>query len=174
MPEIVRVSDFEQGYFKIPNAVSGVPGEGLGGDLDGIIEKYEKDVLLRALGITQYDELQTALGDLDNADQKWQDLVRGSGKWEGLKALIMPYVFCMDLRFKEVRLSTVGSGKGKAKAHTVADNNQRYVEAWNEFVDRYCGEVDSQTSLHDFLSDTDGLDVSEFDYFVRHENQFGF
>lgn len=183
MPNIITPSYFNTGEIKIPNAVSGNAGEGLNGDLQAIIDKYEKGLLMAALGVSQYTELQVELDklpfvadtdppSLETAAQKWIDLVNGSGAYQGIKRIIGNYIYCNWLRFDEVTLTTTGAGKAKAQNHTVADYNQKYVDRWNEFVYWWQQGNEEDTSLLEFLNDTDGLSADKFHYF-KFENQFG-
>lgn len=166
MPQIVQPSDFSSGRLRIPNAVSLNAGEGVNGDLVALIAECEERVLLGALGQTQYDAFQTALG---------QDPV--PAPWLDVKTLVAPmlqnYIYCQWLRYNEVDFTTVGGGKGQAKGQTVADLNAKYVEAWNRFVLLYSGEDEFKTSLYEHLRDTAGLDESEFMFEYNFENQFG-
>lgn len=166
MPAITVPSDYQTGDTKIPNAISRNAGEVINGDLTDIISKNERLLLLGALGETQYNELQTALGDFDNADQKWKDLVNGSGSWIGLKSILKNYVYCAYLRFMEISVTTTGAGKAKVKNHTVTDYNQKFVERWNEIVNW-------NLDLWDYLENTTGLERPEVFCFYEYENQFG-
>lgn len=172
MPNITTVSDFTKGEIAIPNAVSLNAGEGVNGDLQEIIDKYEKELLLKALGKTQYDELQAALVDLPSADQKWQDLVAGSGSYQGIKRILNNFIYCKYLKFDEIRLATTGAGKDGVTYSSVAEYNQKYVERWNEFVYWYKEGNDEDQSLREFLDENQDLDDSKFQMF-NYENSFG-
>ncbi len=172
MPDITVPLDFTKGEITIPNAVSANAGEGINGDLQEIITKYEKELLLKALGKTQYDELQAALVDLPSADQKWQDLVAGSGSYQGIRRILKNFIYCHQLRFDEIRLATTGAGKDGVTYSSVAEYNQKYVERWNEFVCWYQDGNDEDLSLEQFLTDTTDLDESKFQLF-NYENSFG-
>lgn len=128
MPNIVSTSDFQKGELKIANAVSQNPGDGINGDLQEIIDKYEKELLLDTLGSAQYAQLQTELGGTPSTH--WQNLID-----DYLKPMLLPYVYCKWLRFDEVKMTTVGAGKGKAQAFSVSDVNHKYSARWNEFSD---------------------------------------
>ena len=149
MPNITNTTDFQAGELKIPNAVSQNAGEGVNGDLQAIIDKHEKKVLLAVLGKTQYDMLQTELADLGNAEQYWQDLVN-----DHLKQMLQNYIYCKWLRFDEVKLTTVGAGKGQADGYGQSDTNTKYVERFNEFVDMFW-------DLEEFLTDSDDLEKGD-------------
>lgn len=129
MPNIALPQDFTVGEIKIPNAISQNTGEGINGDLQYIIDKYEAKLLKALLGQSQYDLLQTELADLDSAPQYWKDLV------SKLTPAIQNYIYCKWLDFDEVKLTTVGGGKGKASGFTMADTTGKYVDRWNELVD---------------------------------------
>lgn len=156
MANIVIASDFTKGELKIPNAVSLNASEGVNGDLQAIIDKYEKKTLLAVLGKDQYDALQLELakqpfteGASETAATHWQTLVN-----DYLKDLLLPYIYCKWLRFDEVKLSTVGPGKGKADGFGQSDTNIKYIERFNEFVD-------SLNELKEHLTDTEQFSVSD-------------
>lgn len=172
MPLITEISDFQSGEHYIPNVLSGNAGEGVNKDFTDIQTKYERDVLLKALGKTQYNELQTALGDLPNAAQKWKDLVNGKDDWGGLKPILKGYIYCHWLRFDEVKLNATGAGKDNVTYSSTAEYNQKYVERWNEMIALYGGLDLYETSLYEFLRDTDGLLEDEMEA-MEFENSFG-
>lgn len=161
MPSIVHPSDFESGPLRIPGAVSGNAGEAANADLTAIIAKSEKEVLLRALGKTQYDAFMAGTG----------------APWDGLREFVKPilmlHAYCQWLRYDEVNYTTVGGGKGQAAGQSMADLNSRYVTAWNEFVDLYMGIASYQTSLYEYLEQTEGLTSDEFHFDYVYLNQFG-
>lgn len=173
MATITKPSDYQIGETKIPNAVTGNPGEGMNADVQYILDKYEKDFVIVCLGYDQYVLLQAELaklpfttGALETADDLWVHLVNGNGEWMGLRTILLSYVWCNWARFAEVEITTTGAGKPKVKNATVADWNQKYTERWNEVV-RWTEK------LRDYLTDTDGLEVGEDFPCFRFENQFG-
>lgn len=166
MPSIVQLTDFESGPLRIPNAVSGNAGEAANADLLEVIAQSEKEVLLGALGKTQYDAFQAAMAV--------EPLVE---PYLSLKAQVTPmlkyFIFCAWLRYDEVNYTTVGGGKGSAQGQTMADLNSRFVYAWNNFVRLYC-EIDGiEPSLYEYLRDTDGLSEADFRFSYQYANQFG-
>lgn len=146
MPNITLISDFVAGETKIPNAVSQNVGESANEDLQSIIDKYEKKVMLAVLGSTQYATLQTALGDLENAAQHWKDFV------EQVKEPLRNYIYCKWLSFDEVKLTTVGPGKGVASGFLSSDSIGKYVARFNDFVD-------GLEYLREFLDDSEQLEL---------------
>ena len=80
MAHLINSSYFEKGDLYIPNNTDINVGEvGLTNqtNLDFYIVEYERKLLINALGIVLYTELQAALQNLNQADQKWIDLVEG-------------------------------------------------------------------------------------------------
>ena len=176
---ILTPSYFTQGEIEIPNAVSGNAGEGINADLQAIIDKYERELLLMALGYDQYTTLQAELlkepfvsGAGSTAAQEWIDLVNGKDEWKGLKRILGDFIYCMYLRFDEITYTTTGAGKANVQNHTVVDYNQKYVERWNELVYWWQEGYEEDTSLREFLSETSGLSADKFHYF-KYENSFG-
>lgn len=167
METITKPSDYLIGETKIPNAISGNAGEGLNGDLDYIIKKYEKALLLNLLGYDQWRDLQTALEDLPNADQKWQDLVNGKEEWKGLAPIVKNFVYCHWIRFHEIKVSTTGAGKAKVKNYSISDYNQKYTDRWNELA-RW-----TDCDFRDFVSETEGLELNPLFVPYGITNQFG-
>lgn len=158
MPNITLTTDFQKGELKIPNAVSQNAGEGINGDLQAIIDKYEKKVLLAVLGKSQYDVLQTKLDDLENAEQYWQDLVN-----DYLKDLLTNYIYCQWLKFDYVKLSTVGAGKGKSEGYQLSDTDSKYVDRFNEFVDWFW-------KLEEHLRESENLEIPDDFPMVHYAN----
>jgi len=166
MPSIVQPSDFTSGPLRIPNAVSGNVGEAENADLVAIIAQSEKEVLLMALGKTQYEAFQTAL-ETDPVASPYD------GLYDKVKELLPYFIYCAWLRFAEVNLTTVGAGKGDAQGQTQADINLRFVTAWNNFVRLY-SEIDGhEQSLLEYLQETDGLSDADFRQPYTYANQFG-
>jgi len=163
MKTITTSTRFVAEPVKIPNAVNESAGVDDNAGLNNIIEESERDILIEALGKTQYAAYQTALDQLpfnpaavSNAPQEYIDLVNGTsdGLWEGLHPLLDNYIFCQWLKATEVKLTMVGSGKGKSQGFSVADNSSKFTERWNKFVEKL-------QELKVFLGDSIDLEVPE-------------
>ena len=147
-------SYFEKGTLYIPNnkdvsaRPEGTPSKQ--SEIDFFIETYERELLLNAFGTTIYNELVIAYSDLDNASQKWQDLINGVDytingklhKWEGLKgfnkqSLIANYIFCAYLRNDEQIYTTVGVVKSTAENAVLSDATPKFIKSWNSFIEKY-------------------------------------
>lgn len=161
MLNVTSISAFIDEPYKIPNAVNESAGADSNAGLNAIISEAEKGILPELLGQDQYDTLQTELNKLPfnpqsgvNADQVYVDLVNGDGVWQGIRPLLTNFIFCMWLEETEVRLTMVGSGKGKSQGFTVADNSSKYVKRWNTFV----SEVEE---LCEYLDDSGDLELPD-------------
>lgn len=157
MPNIIDSTYFEQGNLYIPNnkdlAAEPTGSPSAVTDLDSFITKYERRLLINALGVTLYDLLQTALADLGAADQKWQDLVNGKNytnpdgnvrRWNGLKgfdkqSVIAFYVFTEYLRNDNETYTTTGVVKSEAANASIVDATPKFIKAYNEFLKAYQG-----------------------------------
>lgn len=155
MANMVSTSDFEKGEVKIPNAVSQNAGEGSNGDLQYLIDKYEKEMVLALLGPDQYTVLQGHLADIDNAPEPWKTLVQGDGLlWGGLKSMATKYVYCKWLVFDDVKVTSAGKGKIKAKNLTPVSPEVKFVDRWNELVR-------DSWKLSEYILDNDGIEKGE-------------
>jgi len=177
MPNIITATYFtDKAELTIPNAISGNVGEGLNKKLQSIIDKYERMILLELLGGDQYNILQGELDKLpfnsqavEAADTAHQRFVNGYEDWQGLKPLLGNYIYCFWMRSDEIKVGTVGSGKGKKQGFTIADRSSEYAERWNDFI------IELEDTL-EYLEASPDFEVSEdfpYDKYVM-TNTLGF
>lgn len=114
--------------------------------LTNLIGEVERDILLNALGLTSYNLLQTALADLDNSAQIWQDLVNGKeydGKvWEGLKgdySLLSYAVYFFFLNQNTQFLTALGVSVPESENAKTVNPTYKLTVAWNKFITKYQG-----------------------------------
>lgn len=159
MATITDNTYFANGSLYIPNnkdvSVQPVGSPTNQTELDFFIEKYERELLINALGVTLYDELQAQLPT--PSLQKWIDLVDGKNytnvsgnvkRWNGLKgyskqSVIAFYVYCEFLRNDNETYSTVGTVKNNAKNAENFDATPKYIKSWNQFIEWYQGNLNS-------------------------------
>ena len=110
---ITDATYYQTGIKFIPNAeVSGTPIAGdptntTVSEIDDFIVTNERLLLFSFLNVNLYDELKLALLDIDNADIKWQNLIKGADyvkdgvtyRFDGLRgfnkeSLIAYFVYC--------------------------------------------------------------------------------
>jgi hypothetical protein len=177
---------YQKGKKFIPNnnnlntEISGVPNNG--SELDYFIAKYERELLIGALNITLYNELNTALDDLTNADVKWQNLVNGveyvkddvTYRFDGLRgfqtdSLVAFYVFCKYLENDESYYSTTGTVVSKSANSMNFSPTTKYNDAWYNFLDKYQNGQHKQDD-YSYIVDCDtGLPVG-VDYYHQETN----
>ncbi len=114
---ITENKDFK-GAYAIANSTDSEPNSDLVGnteDLKAAIELYEPRCLILILGYTLYTQLKAELdkkpfniNGTTTADQIWIDLVNGVDQYEGLKKIIVPYVYFYYLQSDEMQHSGVG------------------------------------------------------------------
>ena len=148
---------FLKGYLTIPNIVdesSDAIGDSVVlSELESAILKYEREVMINALGVTLFDELETALADLPSADQKWKDLVDGVNytlndvvfRWDGLRgfdkdSLVAYFIYCEYKRNDELTYTTTGDVRLEANNALTASSITKYVKAWMNFIEKYQGK----------------------------------
>jgi len=147
---------FENVPLYIPNAANRNAGDySFPNELQGIIDKYEKELLINFLGVELYNELMTVALDLPNADLKWQNLVNGefytfenvTYQFEGLLPIIAKFVYCKYLRDDEFHLTTTGVKRVNSDVTKDISYTNKYVKIWNEFLKEY------QNNLYDVAPD---------------------
>jgi hypothetical protein len=104
------------------------------------IQKYEKLLLVNALGIVQYNALIAASGDTSG---KWYDLINGKEygdkAFPGIKPIIAYNVYVNFLKHDPVQFNTTGLERSDAKNSTSVDSRGQMADYWNTFVDMYQG-----------------------------------
>jgi hypothetical protein len=173
MANIIDRTYFEKGDLFLPNLINSNPGDTeYGSDLDFYIDEYERVLLLNALGIVLYEELVTALTDLSNSNQKWEDLVNGvtytnpSGvkkRWEGLKgangqSLIAAFIYTEYLRNLNETFTTVGVVRNDAKNATNRSGTTKLIKAYNKFLTQYQDEQKATPRISVNMFGTLGVD----------------
>lgn len=163
MPNITDITYFERGSTYVPNnkniGVEPVGSPTNQTELDYYITEYERDLLLNALGVTLYDELQADLPGL--AIPKWEKLVNGetytdsNGNvkiWNGLvginkQSAISFYIFVEYLRNYDDTFSTVGTIKNTAKNATNISATPKYIKAYTQFIETYQGSLNQSPTV---------------------------
>ncbi len=147
MPNIINKRYFKHDLF-IPNAVEqpaiGDNTPNKVADINDAITVIERDVLLNALGLTIYNELQAELPITENSPQKWIDLVNGveyNGKvWEGLsapKSLIAYAIYYQYLSDNSDFWSTLGVTKPDSANSTNVNPSYKISVAYQNYVKKY-------------------------------------
>jgi len=163
---IIDKSYFETGKLFIPNtqAVPDIKANTATNEdkLTAAIAKYERLLLVNALGVVQYNDLIT-----NPTAQKWVNLVNGMDygdkRFDGIKQIIAYYVYVNFLKYDVVQYNTTGLERTDAANSTSINHNERLVDYWNTFVNMYqyhnsCGIIfygeynSTFTSLWEFLS----------------------
>ena len=179
---IIDATYFENGNIYIPNnkdlmvEPTGSPTVIM--ELDFFIDKYERELLINALGITLYDEFVIALADIDNvANLKWKELLNGKNytnadgnvkRWDGLvghnkQSLIAFYIFTEYLRNDNETYATVGTVKNTAKNGERVDATPKFIKANNQFLKAYQGGSDFTSPV--VL--VNGFGSVGYDYFIN-------
>ncbi len=154
MSTIIDNTYFEKGWLFIPNNkdTNAEPeaSPSAQSEIDFFIEEYERELLLNALGVTLYNELQAELPN--PTTQKWIDLVDGKDyeinsktkRWNGLKgatqqSLIAFYVYCQYLRNDNSTYLTTGIAQNTANNAERSDPTPKFVKSWTRFLSQYQG-----------------------------------
>lgn len=147
---LTQNSDFT-GRFAIPFAEDTEPNsEGNNQELVEAIEIFEPECLVTVLGYSLYEELKPELlkqpfvpGAGETADQKWIDLVNGTGQWQGLKKVTVPYIFYMFLQNDNESYTGVGVAQENPKGAERVSARNKAVKAWREFHKQTVGAQES-------------------------------
>lgn len=123
--------------------------------LDLLMDEYERELLLNALGVDLFNQLVVAAADIDNAIYaKWKSLINGADytinakkyRFDGLKgylnqSLIAFYVKAKYLVNDEFKYTASGMSANTPKNGVRASFNEEYVSVWMKFIRQYQGSV---------------------------------
>ena len=147
MNTITKNSDFV-GRYAIAGAEDNEPNsEGNNQQLQLFIEEFEPKCLVTTLGYSLYDELKPELlkkpfvpEAAETADEKWIDLVNGKDNYQGLKILLVPYIYFYFLESDDEHHSMVGVKRETPKGATRTPATKKAVIAWRAFYKNTVGQ----------------------------------
>lgn len=120
--------------------------------VDLFIKKYERSLLLNALGVKLYNILKALLDDESNNAlvEKWKDLVIGTDyevdgrtyRWDGLRgedkqSLVAFYIKSKYLKLDEINYSTTGMYVNETKNGKTASFVKEFMSVHSEFINKY-------------------------------------
>ena len=191
MPQIVSKSYFNKQNIlyiplaseaPLPSAVTSTPNDGT--YIDNLCIEIEKTILVNALGLTTYNELQLALADIDNPlNASYKKLVNGDeydGKiWVGLKydlSLIANAVWIEYVMQKNTNLSAVGNSQVNLEKGTLVTPMYKIANASASFIKQYQGEYLNEPYVNGIFVDwqgcLDGVEVSLYRYLSDKKTDF--
>jgi len=184
MPQIVSKSYFNKQNIlyiplaseaPLPSAVTSTPNDGT--YIDALCIEIEKTILVNALGLTTYNELQLAIADefTNPLYASYKKLVNGDeydGKiWVGLKydlSLIANAVWIEYVMQKNTNLSAVGNSQVNLEKGTLVTPMYKIANASASFIKQYQGQyLDDPIVIGNFIDwqgCLDGVEVSLYRY----------
>ena len=191
MPQIVNKSYFNKANIlyiplaseaPLPSAVTSTPNDV--SYIDALCIQIEKTILVNALGLTTYNELQLALADIDNPlYASYKKLVKGDEYndkiWIGLKHdlnLIAQAVWIEYVSEKNTNLSAVGNSQVNVEKGTLVTPMYKIANASVNFIKQYQGEYLNEPYINgifvDWLGNNEGVYVSLYRYLVDKKTDF--
>ncbi|QHB38746.1 structural protein [Flavobacterium phage vB_FspS_tooticki9-1] len=191
MPQIVNKSYFNKANIlyiplaseaPLPSAVTSTPNDGA--YIDALCIEIEKTILVNALGLTTYNELQLALADIDNPlYASYKKLVQGDEYddkiWIGLEHdlnLIAQAVWIEYVMQKNTNLSAVGNSQVNVEKGTLVTPMYKIANASVNFIKQYQGEYLNEPYVNgifvDWLGNSEGVYVSLYRYLVDKKTDF--
>ena len=191
MPKIVNKSYFNKANIlyiplaneaPLPSAVTSTPNDGT--YIDNLCIEIEKTILVNALGLTTYNELQLALADIDNPlYASYKKLVKGDEYddkiWIGLEHdlnLIAQAVWIEYVSEKNTNLSAVGNSQVNVEKGTLVTPMYKIASASVNFIKQYQGEYLNEPYVNgifvDWLGNNEGVYVSLYRYLVDKKTDF--
>ena len=192
MPQIVNKSYFNKQNIlyiplaseaPLPSAVTSTPNDGT--YIDALCIEIEKTILVNALGLTTYNELQLAIADefTNPLYASYDKLVNGDeydGKiWVGLKydlSLIANAVWIEYVMQKNTNLSAVGNSQVNLEKGTLVTPMYKIANASASFIKQYQGEyLDDPIVIGNFIDwqgCDDSVEVSLYRYLSDKKTDF--
>lgn len=177
MPQIVNKSYFNKQNIlyiplaseaPLPSAVTSTPNDGT--YIDALCIEIEKTILVNALGLTTYNELQLAIADefTNPLYASYDKLVNGDeyeGKiWVGLKydlSIIAQAVWIEYVMQKNTNLSAVGNSQVNLEKGTLVTPMYKIANASASFIKQYQGQILDEPIIYDnYFIDWQGCDDS--------------
>ena len=185
MPQIIDVTYFQKANeLNIPLSVEMVVANpslqtpNTQQELTLLCQKVEKSILLNALGLTTYNELQLALADIDNPlYASYKKLVQGEeygGKvWNGLNydySLIAYRIKEQFLVQSNELLTGVGNTQGNPEKSVLISPKYKIANANANFIKQYQGVYLHEPIVDgifiDWFGNQDSINVSLYKYLV--------
>lgn len=193
MPQIVNKSYFNKQNIlyiplaseaPLPSAVTSTPNDGT--YIDALCVEIEKTILVNALGLTTYNELQLAIADefTNPLYASYKKLVKGDeydGKiWVGLKydlSLIAHAVWIEYVMQKNTNLSAVGNSQVNLEKGTLVTPMYKIANASASFIKQYQGQILDEPIIYDnYFIDwqgcNDSVEVSLYRYLSDKKTDF--
>lgn len=191
MPQIVDKSYFNKqnilyiplaSEVPLPSAVTSTPNDGT--YIDNLCVEIEKTILVNALGLETYNELQLALADIDNPlYASYKKLVEGDeydGKvWVGLKhdlSLIAQAVWIEYVMQKNTNLSAVGNSQVNLEKGNLVTPMYKIANASATFIKQYQGQILDEPiiigNFVDWQGCNDSVEVSLYRYLCDKKTDF--
>ena len=175
MPQIVNKSYFNKQNIlyiplaseaPLPSAVTSTPNDGT--YIDALCIEIEKTILVNALGLTTYNELQLALAEIDNPlYASYKKLVNGDEYddkiWVGLKYdlnLIANAVWIEYVMQKNTNLSALGNSQVNLEKGSLVTPMYKIANASASFIKQYQGEYLNEPIVIGNFIDWQGCDDS--------------
>lgn len=155
-------------------------------DIEGLITRVEKKLLLNALGLAMYNELQLALADIDNQlYASYKLLVQGDEYdekvWNGLDSeysLLAYKVWDEFVTQNNNTLTGVGVASTDPEKATKISPAYKIANANAKFIEQYQGGylfnpiVYNNGEFIDWLGCNEGIEVSLYQYLVDKKDDF--
>lgn len=169
----------------LPSAVTSTPNDGT--YIDNLCIEIEKTILVNALGLNTYNELQLAITDLfvnpNPLYAKYDKLVNGEeydGKiWIGLKhdlSLIAQAIWIEYVTQKTTNLSAVGNSQVNVEKGSLATPMYKIANASTSFIKQYQGGVLLSPIVNGIFIDWSGenneVEVSLYRYLMDKKEEF--
>jgi len=154
--------------------------------LTELISKVEKSILVNALGLTTYNELQLAIADLNNPlYAKYKKLVEGEeydGKiWSGLNyeySLLAWKIYETFLFDTNRQLTGIGNIEVKPQSATLVTPAYKLANANANFIQQYQGgymkypKIYNDGEFIDYFGCSDDVEVSLYRYLTDKQADF--
>lgn len=167
----------------LPSAVTSTPNDG--NYIDGLCIEIEKTILVNALGLTTYNELQLAITDLfvNPLYAKYKKLVNGDeydGKiWKGLSynlSLIAQAIWIEYVTQKTTNLSAVGNSQVNVEKGSLVTPMYKIANASTSFIKQYQGGALLTPIVNgnfiDWCGDNKEVEVSLYRYLMDKKDDF--
>lgn len=170
---MIITNTYFKGELYIPHATPSVTDDvtSVNADMLEFIERYERDCLIKSLGLILYNEFVSNIDILEltlidsGAQPEWDELMNGKTyvnprdktvTWKGIRyknissgeynrSFLANYVYFFFEKNQEITTTNVGDAKLQPKNATLVSATEKVVKAWREFITLVQGDTGNES-----------------------------
>jgi len=146
---ILTLDKYQSGRYKLPHSAPAPNESDNTEDITMFIDRYERELLVDALGVDLYNDIKDNKADFNAAPDEVKRLVKGYDytlddgtkvSWNGLdnsESLLIPYVYYRYLQDQQDIMTTFGVERPQGVNSEAVSSIPRVTAAYRDFFEKY-------------------------------------